>query len=259
MAKRTANARLPVERARTASIPKKPNHADRATAAPRSKNETPKAISPLPTTEGRWRRIPQERPSHILSAALEAFVENGFAATRLEDVAQRAGVSKGTLYLYFDGKEALFKAAVRDNIVPFIERAEQHVAEFQGSSNDLLVEVVRQWWRDMHESRMTGLPKLVLSEASNFPEAARVYFDEVVLRVRRLFASVLRRGIERGEFRAVDVDYTVRVLMAPLVMALIWKHSLVKCQIDGIEFERHLNALIDLVLHGVVSVPERRP
>ncbi|MBI1796491.1 MAG: TetR/AcrR family transcriptional regulator [Candidatus Eisenbacteria bacterium] len=221
----------------------------------------PRSIAPRPgavSTAGRWRRLPEERPGHILIAALDAFVENGFAATRLEDVAERAGISKGTLYLYFDSKEALLTAVVRENVVPFVEAAERRVAEFHGSSRDLLVELVRGWWTGMHESRMGGLPKLVLAEAANFPEVARIYFDEVVQRVRGLFAGALRRGIERGEFRPVDVDYTVRVVMAPVVMGLIWKHSLVKCQIDDIDFDRHLNAIIDIVLHGLVKDPEPR-
>jgi len=203
----------------------------------------------------RWQRLPQERPERILTAALEAFVENGFAATRLEDIAERAGISKGTLYLYFENKEALFKAAVRENIVPLIARAEERVESFEGSARDLLVEIVRSWWKTMHESRITGLPKLVLAESSNFPDAARYYFDEVVVRMRGLIARALRRGIESGEFRAVDVDYTVRVVMAPLVMALIWKHSMVKCQIDALDFDRQLNASIDVLLHGVVRGP----
>src|SRR6266850_1189778 len=202
--------------------------AGKARVAGRTRSPQPVAAPhPAAPPTSRWRRMPEARPAEILNAALDAFVENGFAATRLEDVAQRAGVSKGTLYLYFDSKEALFKAVVRENIVPFIERAEHRADAYQGSSRDLLVEVVRGWWNDMHESRMTGLPKLILSEASNFPEAARVYFDEVVQRVRRLFARTLERGIERGEFRPLDVEYTVRVVMAPVVMGLIYKHSLV--------------------------------
>jgi AcrR family transcriptional regulator len=201
--------------------------------------------------------MPEERPGHILDAALDAFVENGFTATRLEDVAERAGISKGTLYLYFDSKEALLTALVRENIVPFIERTERRVDEFQGSSRDLLIEILREWWEGMLDSRAGGLPKLVLAEASNFPAVARIYFDEVVQRVRRLFAKALRRGIERGEFRAVDVDYAVRVIMAPVVMGVIWKHSLVQCQIDTIDFDRHHKAIIDLVLHGVANGPPR--
>jgi AcrR family transcriptional regulator len=204
----------------------------------------------------RWRRLPEERPAHILSAALECFVEKGFTATRLDDVAQRAGVSKGTLYLYFDSKEALLEAVVRENVVPFVERAERRVDEFQGSSRDLIAELAHGWWDAMYETPLGGLPKLVLSEASNFPGVARIYFDEVVLRIRKVFAQALRHGIERGEFRDVDVDYTVRALMSPFVMGLIWKHSLIKCQIDAIDERRYLDAVLDLVLHGIVK-PDR--
>jgi AcrR family transcriptional regulator len=226
--------------------------ASRASISPEPAR-TPAPPTGATATASRWRRLPEERPGHILSAALDAFVEKGFAATRLEDIAERAGISKGTLYLYFENKEELFKAAVRENVVPIVERAEHQVDVFQGSSRDLLVEIVRGWWNAMHESHTTGLPKLVLAESSNFPDAARVYFDEVVVRVRGLFARALRRGIESGEFRAVDVDYTVRVAMAPLTMALLWKHSMVKCQIDCLDFDRHLNALIDVLLYGVVK------
>jgi AcrR family transcriptional regulator len=215
------------------------------------------ADRPLDPPTSRWRRAPDERPADILKAGLDAFVENGFAATRLEDIAERAGVSKGTLYLYFENKEALFKAVVRENIVPLVERAEHRADAFTGTSRDLLVATLRGWWDTLQESRMSGLPKLVLAESSNFPEAARVYFDEVVVRVRALFARVLRRGIERGEFRPVDVDYTVRVIMAPVVMALIWKHSMVKCQIDGIDFNRQLDTLIDILLNGVERQHDR--
>src|SRR5262245_30511079 len=201
----------------------------------------------------RWRRLPEERPSHILSAALDCFVEKGFAATRLDDVAQRAGVSKGTLYLYFDSKEALLEAVVRESVVPFVERAERRVDEFQGSSRDLLVEVAHGWWDAMYESPIGGLPKLVLSEAANFPDVARIYFDEVVQRVRKVFARVLRRGVESGEFRAMDVEYTVRALMAPFVVGLIWKHSMIKCQIDALDARRYMETVLDLGLHGVLK------
>src|SRR5262249_14705603 len=159
--------------------------------------------------------------------------------------------------LYFENKEALFKAAVQENIVPFLERAERRVESFTGSSRDLFAEILRDWWSAMHSSRVTGLPKLMVSEASNFPEAARFFFDEVASRFRRLFASVLRRGIEAGEFRPIDVEYAVRNVMAPVTLGLIWKHSLVKCRIDAIDFERQLAAIVDLTLHGVLREPAK--
>jgi AcrR family transcriptional regulator len=218
-----------------------------------------RSISSAKAGHSRRRATPEVRAADILNAALDMFVENGFAATRLEDIAERAGVSKGTLYLYFESKEALFKAVIRETIVPVVERAEQQVEAFSGSSRDLLALSLRGWWSALSETRMTGLPKLVLAEATNFPEVARTYFDEVVLRVRGLFARVLRRGIERGEFRPLDVEYTARVMIAPVVMAQIWKHSLVKCQIDAIDFERQLDVLIDLTLNGIAAIEERQP
>jgi len=223
-----------------------------------SSTKGPTSSPKLATNVLSRRRKAEARPADILSAALDAFVENGFTAARLEDIAERAGVSKGTLYLYFESKEALFKAVIRETIVPVVERAEQRVEAFSGSSRDLLVETLRGWWSELSKSRMTGLPKLVLAEATNFPEAARIYFDEVVLRVRALFARILRRGIERGEFRPLDVEYTVRVLMAPVVMAQIWKHSLVKCQIDAVDYDRQLDVLIDLILNGITPVEQRQ-
>lgn len=203
--------------------------------------------------------MPEERPADILSAALDAFVENGYAATRLEDVAERAKISKGTLYLYFESKEALFQAVVRESIVRVIEQGEELVERYEGSSADLLAELVRNWWAAVSQSRLTGLPKLILAEASNFPDVARFYFAEVVQRSRRLFARALTRGIERGEFRDLDVDYAVRVLTSPVVMALIWKHSMVKCGIDELDVERHLDTLIDIFLHGVLNERKDAP
>jgi AcrR family transcriptional regulator len=94
----------------------------------------------------RWTRRKEARPAELLAAALELFVERGYAATRLEDVARRAGVSKGTVYLYFPGKEDLFKAVVREGLVPLLERGEKVVAEHEGSAVDLIRELVRGWW-----------------------------------------------------------------------------------------------------------------
>src|SRR6266498_3151717 len=117
-------------------------HPARLARRPARTRATSSSIAPTESGSkpSRWRRMPEARPADILKAALDAFVENGFAATRLEDVAQRAGVSKGTLYLYFENKEALFKAAVRENILPYLERAEHRFETFRGSSRDLLVE-----------------------------------------------------------------------------------------------------------------------
>ncbi len=207
--------------------------------------------------EPRWQRRKEARPGEILEAALEQFVEKGYAATKLEDVAQRAGVTKGTMYLYFESKGALFKAVVLANVVPAIERAEHLIAEFQGSSRDLLVQYVRGWMDTVYNTALSGLPKLLISEAANFPEMARFYHTEVVDRSQRLLCGIIQRGIESGEFRGVDPDYAARILRAPLLLSAVWKHSLLKTESCTVDVQQYLEAHIDLMLHGMLAGPEQ--
>jgi AcrR family transcriptional regulator len=203
----------------------------------------------------RWQRRKDARPEEIVAAALEEFVERGFNATRLDDVARRAGVTKGTIYLYFDGKEALFTAMIRQMLVPHIALGEQLVAEHTGSAADLLKAMIRKWWQLIGQTKAAGIPKLVIAEAGNFPELARVYHQEVVQRGSRLVAQVIERGIAAGEFRAVHVPSAVRLAWAPLVLAVILEHSLMKCVQETFNLERYLDLHIDTFLRGIARSP----
>jgi AcrR family transcriptional regulator len=198
----------------------------------------------------RWRRRKEARPDEILAAALASFAERGFASTRLEDVAARAGISKGTLYLYFRSKEELFKAVVRATIVPNLERVETLVESFEGPSA-LLLERLLLTMAGVVSSRVGAIPKLVIAEAGNFPDLARFYLDEVVRRGLRLIGAILRRGIERGEFRSVDVDHAVFCVIAPMLIAALWKNSL-EPHDDALLDPRVLaQAHLDLLLRGL--------
>ncbi len=207
------------------------------------------------TPPPRWQRRKDARPSEILAAALEEFVEHGYAATKLEDVARRAGVTKGTLYLYFESKEALFKAVVRETIVPLLAAAERMVDDHTGSPDQLLRRLMHQWWDSLDAAQLAGIPKLVISEASNFPELAQFWFDEVVQRGRQIFAGVVRRGSEGGAFRQVDVDLAVRAVLAPILMAAIWKHSFEACERKRFAVQPYLDASIDMYLRGLAAAP----
>ena len=206
----------------------------------------------------RWQRRKDARPTEILAAALAEFVEHGFAATKLEDVARRAGVTKGTLYLYFESKDALFKAVVRETIVPLLTAAERMVDDHSGSPAELLRRLVLQWWQSLDSKQLAGIPKLVMSEAANFPELAQFWFDEVVQRGRQIFAGVVRRGIEGGAFREVDVDLAVRAILAPVLMAAIWKHSFDACERERFAIEPYLETSIGIYLRGVAA-PDGNP
>jgi AcrR family transcriptional regulator len=200
-------------------------------------------------TSTRWRRRKSARPAEILSAALECFRERGFAATRLEDVAARAGVTKGTIYLYYPSKEDLFKAVVRGELTPNIDRLETELAA-SGSAADLL-ERLLMTWETIVALPVSVLPKLVLSEAGNFPELARFYLDAVVHRGLGLIAAILRRGIEQGEFRPVDVDHVVYCVAGPLVLTALWKHSLGPHDDRPLDISAVCRAHLDLLLHGL--------
>ena len=215
---------------------------------------TPKPKSKRKTLP-RWQRRKEARPAEIVAAALDVFVERGFAATKLEEVARRAGVTKGTVYLYFESKEALFKAVVRETIVPIFARGEQMVAEHRGPAAVLLGQLMRKWWELIGETNLSGIPKLMMAEAVNFPVLARFYHDEVITRGHRLMASVLELGIKSGEFRRLDVRVTVKLAMAPLVHAANWRHSFALCTPEGLDIAAYLDHHIDIFLRGIAKNP----
>lgn len=204
------------------------------------------------TNKPRWERRKDARPQELLAAALDLFVERGFAATRLDDVARRAGVSKGTLYLYFDSKEELFKAVVRENLLPALNQAEELVQTHKGSSADLLRDFILGWWAKIGDTQLSGISKLMMAESGNFPELARFYHDEVISRANALIIRMLENGVERGEFRQVDIRHLTRIIVAPVLMLMLWKHSFGACQIESISPLDNLNSFIDLCLHGLL-------
>lgn len=174
-------------------------------------------------------RRKQDRPGELLDAALDLFVEKGFAATRVEEVAARAGVSKGTLFLYFPSKEDLFKAVVRENAVYPVTRGAAEIAQFEGSSGQLLEWMMLQWWHRYGATKASGISKLIMSEATNFPELAAFYRQEVIEPGQALVRTVLQRAIDQGEFRPVDVELALHSVMAPLLFLVMWKHSMGPC------------------------------
>ena len=205
-------------------------------------------MSALPTPR---KRRKEARPSELLEAALSLFVEKGFAATRLEDVAARAGVSKGTLYLYYENKDALFKAVIQEGIIPVIAENEAIAARHSGCSFDLLELLLENWWTKIGQTAFAGIPKLMVAEARNFPELASFYYENVISRGRALVGSALRRGMESGEFRSMDVETTVDVVIAPILMLLIWRYSMSCCQGSESDPQMYLRIHMDLLRQGL--------
>jgi AcrR family transcriptional regulator len=207
---------------------------------------------PRPPAPTRQRRK-DARPQELLDAALSLFVEKGFAATRAEEVAHLAGVSKGTLYLYYTSKEELLKAVISAFLGTEIREGTQRIDRYEGTMSEAMHDALATWWLHVYEGPASGVFKLIITEVRNFPDIAEYYLREVVEPGKELIGRIVRTGIERGEFRPVDIESAVQSLVLPLVMMCLHKHSLAACspepgQIDARQFIEHH---VDLILHGL--------
>lgn len=206
----------------------------------------------IPETPIRQRRK-EARPAEIMAAALDIFVERGFAATKLDDVAARAGVSKGTLYLYFPSKEELFKAVIQQGILPVLEQSEEMLARHSGDTASLLRDLINRWWAVVGNTKLAGILKLIVSEAGNFPDVARYFHDNVSHGIDELLGRVLRAGIDKGEFRPVDIESAIDAIAAPILMRAIWEYSIAPyCSLGQKNSEVYLRTNIDLLLNGLL-------
>ncbi len=221
---------------------------------------TPAGLPLSPPAEGadaavirpRMRRK-EARPSEILDAALDVFAEKGFAAARLDEIAARAGVSKGTLYLYFASKEELLKAVVQTDIVGMIAEGRAMIEQFEGPTDALLEAFMQRWWELQGETKSSAIMKIITSEAQNFPEVARFYASEVIEPAHAMLESLLRRGVARGDFAPIEHYADVVHAMVSGVMFLMnWKHSLAPCVGDEhIEPRRFIQTFARLLIDGL--------
>lgn len=211
-------------------------------------------INPTEAVPKRERRK-EARPGELLDAALDLFVEKGFSATRVEEVAARAGVSKGTLFLYFQSKEDLFKAVVRENIANKFPTWQEEFLTFEGSSSDMLRYALVSWWERIGNTRASGITKLVMSEAQNFPEIAEFYQEEVIKPGNAMIRRILERGVQSGEFRDIDLEQAVHIIVAPMIFLMMWKHSMGACAASAkiVDPEQFIHMQLDVLLHGMTA------
>ena len=201
----------------------------------------------------RWQRRPAARPEEILDAALRVFGDVGFARARLEDVAELAGVSKGTLYRYFDSKEVLFREMVRGKVVPVVEEGERLVEAHDGTARALLEAFVRRTYTLARRPELVKIRQVVQAELGNFPELGRFYYDAVIVRARRAIERVIERGVAAGEFRAVSHGYAARAIPALVIHGAFVNAVCRRFDPDPLTDEQALDGMIDFCLHGLVA------
>ena len=206
----------------------------------------------MPDQSVKIRPSKEARQEELIDAAFSLFLERGFAATRLEDVAVRAGVAKGTVVVHFPTKEALFTAVVTHYTEPSVALAEAILIE-PGSARERLIRLMTFVHDAMCDPHLGGIPKLIVAETGNFPELARSFNERVCHRSRRAQVELISQGIAAGEFRPTDPELTARLLFDPIIMHAIWRHSLGRYEPDAVCSAAYLKTHLDIFLRGIAA------
>lgn len=206
----------------------------------------------------KFRRRAEARPDEVLDAALALFIENGFAATRVEDIAKRAGISKGAVYLYFPSKEALLEGLVRRAVLPIAENALGALQNFEGDPRIVITAVLKMLALRLKDDKLIAIPKLIFREVLGFPELAAMYRREVLDRVLPTLEALLRTGIEQGYLRQVDPHLTIRSIVGPLMMHIAMAEVFGIMPEDGLHMERLIDNHLTILFDGLSAPPSAR-
>lgn len=195
--------------------------------------------------EPRYRRRKEDRPDEIADAAFAVFAEKGYAGARVEEVARRAGVSKGLLYLYFRTKEELFKAVIMRVISPRVDVLDRQLAASDATAEELLRGPVQTFMQNLPNSPARVVLKLMVSEASRYPDLVEFYWENVASRGLVMIRRIIDRGVASGEFRATAVSDVPQLVIGPMVVAVIWKIIFADRELDSNAMvEAHIDMLI---------------
>lgn len=192
-----------------------------------------------------YQRRKQDRPQEITAAALDAFAENGYAATRVEEVAKRAGVSKGLLYLYFKTKEELFKAVIKGVVVHRVDALIKTAATTPLSGSDFIRGPLANVLKQVPQSPIAIVIRLLVSEGARHPELATYYYDNVVAKGLAAISSLVARGVARGEFRRSAVSDLPQLFLAPVMLSIIWRCVFSQQPLDT---DRLIDTQLDMIL-----------
>ena len=204
----------------------------------------------------KFKRRAEARPDEVLDAALELFLEKGFAATKVEDVATRAGLSKGAIYLYFPSKDALLEGIVKRAITPIAAMAFDQLEHFEGDPRVLLKAIITQLITQMHDPLRVGIPKLILREALQAPQLVEIYKRQVLNEAIPAVTALLQRGMDQGYLRKLDAELTVRSIVGPVVLHLMLAEVFAIQPKDGLALDRLVENHLSILFDGLSAHPE---
>jgi AcrR family transcriptional regulator len=207
-----------------------------------------KPISNIAAT-GKREAQKEARRNAIIDAALVEFATQGFTATKLDDVAVRAGIGKGTIYLYFDSKERLFEEVVRRTLFPGRDQAHSFVEGFSGSASELLAIHFSRMHSFMHSAMLPAMLVMVIGEALRFPQLSQFFYEEIIQPSQKLVLGIIRKGIQSGEFREDADDIYTQFLVAPVMHGAMW--NLQFRDVAPIDPERYARSHVDFILRAL--------
>ncbi|WVN41429.1 TetR/AcrR family transcriptional regulator [beta proteobacterium MWH-UniP1] len=203
----------------------------------------------------RWKRRKDARPQEVIDAALALFAEFGYAQTRLDDVAAKAGISKGTVYLYFASKQDLFEAVVQDRVTPWLEAIASQTINDEEPTEQVLRNFLNWGWNQFLESKLYLIARVVLAESNNFPNLAQAYLREVMGPIHTHLEALLQRGVERGEVQGPVSRERAKAMLAPLAWLSIWRQALLAHVEPPFNEELFVQEAIDMIVRGTRPSP----
>jgi AcrR family transcriptional regulator len=203
----------------------------------------------------KFRRRAEARPDEVLDAALDLFIEKGFASTRVEDIAKRAGLSKGAVYLYFPSKEKILEGIVRRAIVPIADSAKSFAQNYEGDPRIIITMVLKMLAMKLNDPRLLAIPKLIFREVLGFPELAEMYRREVLDKVLPVVEALLRKGIDEGYLRQVDPELTIRSIVGPMMIHVALMEVFGITPKDGFALERLVDNHLTILFDGLSAPP----
>ena len=207
-------------------------------------------------TGPKFRRRAEARPDEVLDAALALFVEKGFATTRVEDIAARAGLSKGAVYLYFASKEAILEGLVKRAVLPIADNALSIFENYVGDPRPVISAALKMVAGRLSDPKLVAIPRLLIREMIHFPAFAQMYRQAVLDRVMPVVERLVRNGIEEGYFRAVDPELTLRSIVGPIVLHMMIAEIFGITPKGGIEIDRMIDNHLTILFDGL-SAPQR--
>ena len=204
----------------------------------------------------KFRRRAEARPDEVLDAALALFIEKGFAATRVEDIATRAGLSKGAVYLYFPSKEAILEGLVKRAVVPIADNALGFLNNYSGDPRPVISQVMKMVAGRLVDPKLVAIPRLLIREIVNFPEFAKMYREAVLDRIIPAVTQLVETGMREGYFRQLDAELTLRSIIGPIIAHMLISELFGIRPKDGLAIDRLIETHLTILFDGL-SAPQR--